>query len=37
MTTTQTLLPNGTQSGAGDFTVTGAALSPYGTCRRSLT
>lgn len=26
MTTTQTLLPNGTRSGAGDFTVTGAAL-----------
>lgn len=25
MTTTQTLLPNGTRSGAGDFTVTGAA------------
>ena len=24
--TTQTLLPNGTRSGAGDFTVTGAAL-----------
>lgn len=26
MPTTQTLLPNGTRSGAGDFTVTGAAL-----------
>jgi hypothetical protein len=26
VTTTQTLLPNGTRSGAGDFTVTGAAL-----------
>lgn len=26
MTTTQTLLPNGTRSGAGDFTVTGAGL-----------
>lgn len=26
MTTTQTLLPNGTRSGAGDFTVTGTSL-----------
>jgi hypothetical protein len=26
VTTTQTVLPNGTRSGAGDFTVTGAAL-----------